>query len=289
MTPRKRGPSLSQGNMQIAKASGAQIAFLTFAWLLLMVPATRWLLKVHDWSPEHAAFIERCLAILAMGAVLLAVPRLRRLCSDLLSTPVPAERRRETWLVAFTKPLMAFAILGLAALWRWTAEGPGGLAQWVRSWASPEIQMGRALAATGVAMLLTQAIVGPVIEELVFRGLLYKAWEEKWGWVIAMILSSAVFGAYHGGFWPAFVGGLIYVALYRRTGSLLAPILVHGIYNGLLWYPLLGRYVMPGHLEAPGDISSWAFHLAALVVCAVAIPAYLWMARTPSARVAAAQ
>ena len=269
--------------MHIGKASGAQIAFLSFAWLLLMVPATRWLVKAHDWSPGQAAFIERSGAILAMGALILLVPRLRRWCSRLLATPVPAECRRETWVVAFTKPLMAFAIFGFVALWHWITDGPAGLAQWVRSGPSPEAQMSRALTATGLAMLLTQAIVGPVIEELVFRGLLYKAWEETWGWFIAMVLSAAVFGAYHGGFWPAFVGGLIYAALYRRTGSLLAPILVHGLYNAMLWYPFLGRHLMPADREAPGDISNWAFHLAALVACAIAIPAYLWVARVPAA------
>lgn len=272
--------------MQIGKASGAQIAFLSFAGLLLMVPATRWVVKVHDWTPEQAAFIERCLAVLAMGALILLVPWLRRTCSQLLATPVPAECRRETWLVASTKPLMAFAIFGFVALWHWSADGPAGLARWVGSAPSAQAQMSRALTATGFAMLLTQAIVGPVVEELVFRGLLYKAWEEAWGWFIAMVLSAAVFGAYHGGFWPAFVSGLIYAAVYRRTGSLLAPILVHGLYNATLWYPFLGRILVPG--RDPGDISSWAFHLAALAACAIALPAYLWMARAPAARAAAA-
>jgi membrane protease YdiL (CAAX protease family) len=270
--------------VQIGKASGAQIAFFTFAGLLLMAPATKWLVRANDWSPEQAAFIERSLSILAMGAVLVLVPPLRRWCGGMLSASVPEEHRRETWLVALAKPLVAFAAIGSVVLWRWTAEGPAGIAQWVRGRASHEAQLAQALTATGMAMLLTQAVVGPVIEELVFRGLLYKAWEEQWGWFVAMLLSSGVFGAYHGAFWPAFVGGLVYVALYRRTGSLVAPILAHGIYNATLWYPFLGRYLVPAWLEAPGDLDNWMLHLVALFLCAVAIPAYIWMARVPASR-----
>ena len=269
--------------MRIGKASGAQIAFFTFAWLLLMVPATRWVVKARDWTPEHAAFIERCAAILAMGAVLLLVPPLRRWSAALVRVPIAPGHWREAAIVTLSKPLIAFAVVGLAVLVRWIAEGPPGVAQWVRGWATADVEMARALSSAGIAMLLAQAVLGPVIEELVFRGLLYKAWEEQWGWLAAMVLSSAVFGAYHGGFWLAFVGGMVYAALYRRTGSLLAPILAHGVYNAALWYPFLGQYLVRSGLEAPGDISSWAFHLTALLACSVAIPAYLWMARKPAA------
>jgi membrane protease YdiL (CAAX protease family) len=284
MALQARGHAVTgSASMQIGRASGVQIAFFTFAGLLLVVPATRWILRANDWSTQQAAFIERCLAILAMGAVLVAIPPLRRWCSAQLAISVPAAGRREVWIVALAEPLVAFALVGFMLLWRWTAEGPAGLAQWVRSWPSPQAQIDLSLTAAGFAMLLTQAVIGPVIEELVFRGLLYTAWEERWGWVAAMLLSAAVFGLYHGGFWHAFVGGLIYAALYRRTGSLLAPILAHGIYNASLWYPFLGRHVMPGAVDVPGDLATWWFHLTALLVCVVAIPAYLFMARRPIA------
>ena len=273
--------------MQIGKASGTQIAFFTFAGLLLIVPATRWVLRAHEWSAQQAAFIDRCLAVLAMGAVLLAIPPLRRWCSRQLAVPIPTATAREVWAVALGKPVLAFAIVGFVVLWRWAADGPAGVAQWTRGWASPEAQMARAFTAAGFATLLTQAVIGPVIEELVFRGLLYRAWEEKWGWLPAMLSSSAIFGAYHGGFWHAFVGGLVYTAVYRRTGSLLAPILVHGIYNASLWYPFLGRHLMPGTAEVPGDLGTWGFHLAALLACAVAVPAYLFIARKPAVGAAA--
>ena len=265
--------------MQIGKASGGQIAFFTFAALLLAVPVTKWVLRSHDWSPEQAALIDRFLAIMLAGALLLSIPPLRHWCSRQLAIPVPHTRLHETWLVSIAAPLVAFGVVGFVVLVHWVAEGPAGLAQWVRTWPAHDEQMRRALTATGIAMLLITVVVGPVIEELVFRGLLYRAWEEKWGWLTGMLLSSLVFGAYHQGFWYAFVSGLLYAALYRRTGSLLAPILAHGIYNASLWYPFLGRRVMPGAPEAPGDLAMWWLHLAALLVCAVAIPAYLVMAR----------
>jgi uncharacterized protein len=270
--------------MQIGKASGLQIAFFTFAALLLIVPVTKWIVRAHDWSPEHAAFIERFLAIVVMGCALVLVPPVRRWCLRELGIAVAADHRRETWIVALVAPMVAFAAVGFLVLSRWIAEGPAGLAQWVRTWPSEEVEMSRALTGTGFAMLLAIAILAPVVEELVFRGLLYRAWEEKWGWPIAMLLSSIVFAAYHPGFWYAFVSGLLYTALYRRTGSLLAPILAHGIYNASLWYPFLGRFVMPGKIDLPGDLSTWHFHLAALFACAVAVPSYLFIARHPAPR-----
>ena len=49
--------------------------------------------------------------------------------------------------------------------------------------------------------------------------------------------------------------------------------------NVLLWYPLAGRFLHPAPEEAVGDITTWKLQLACLVVAAIWIPAYLWMAR----------
>ena len=264
--------------MQIGKASGIQIAFFTFAALLLIVPVTRWLVRAADWSAEHVQFFQQTLGVLAMGAVLLVVPPLRRWCRAQLVISVPAWRRREALLVAMAAPLIAFATLGGLALFWWAQGGDQLLATWASRWASYEDHMSRSLGATGFAMFLGSAIVIPVVEELIFRGLLYKAWEERWGWVVAMVLSSAVFGLYHPLFWNAFLLGLINCVLYRRTASLLAPITVHGVYNAAIWYPFLGQFLLPA--DSLGDIARWSVNLACLTVAIVAIPAYMALGRS---------
>ena len=143
--------------------------------------------------------------------------------------------------------------------------------------------MAAALSTTGLANLLLFGIVAPIAEELTFRGMLYGAWVKRFGWFMAAVLSSVVFAAYHGQFVHSFLFGLVCVALYRRSGTLLAPILMHGVYNTSVSYPALGQFLLPRDTEAPGDLGNWAFHLACLVVVVIAVPAYLFMARDAKA------
>lgn len=145
---------------------------------------------------------------------------------------------------------------------------------------SEEGQMAYALSTAGlVRQVFLAAFVAPVLEELVFRGFLYHAWERQWGWVPAMLLTSVLFGLYHSYFFSAFFGSIIFVCLLRRTGTLWAPIAVHSVSNLALWYPLVGRHMFPTGVEAQRDISAWKLQLACLLVAAIAIPTYVWLAR----------
>src|ERR1700722_1615799 len=48
-----------------------------------------------------------------------------------------------------------------------------------------------------VGSLLTIAVLAPLVEELVFRGLLYGWLEGRWGWRLAFVVSSLVFALAH--------------------------------------------------------------------------------------------
>lgn len=80
----------------------------------------------------------------------------------------------------------------------------------------------------------------PLLEELVFRGVVLNGLRNHlpFGW--ALVISSAVFGLAHlaGGSWVTAVQtgglGLVLGWAYRRTGRLLAPALMHMTYNGLV-------------------------------------------------------
>jgi membrane protease YdiL (CAAX protease family) len=87
-------------------------------------------------------------------------------------------------------------------------------------------------AAAWVLFLL--AVVVPVGEEVFFRGLVYGGLRARWGVVAATIASALFFSAVHVQIihgLPIFVLGVILAALYQRTGSLLPPIVAHGINN----------------------------------------------------------
>lgn len=267
-------------NMKPGVASGMQIAFLTFAVILLAAPLTLWIMRAERWSPEVAALIDKAVPFVIGIAILVSVPALRRISSFEIHVPVPSAKRAEVAAILVLHVLTAFAWAGAVALWYWIAGGEAAVAHLVRQLKPHDVEMARAfMPAEVVRNLLVIGILAPLTEELVFRRLLYRAWEAQWGWLPAMLASSALFAAYHPNFVPAFVGGILYVCLYRRAGSIWAPIAVHAAFNMLLWYPLLGQCIFPRSLEAPGDLRSWAFHLGALLVTLAAVPAYVWLAR----------
>ena len=266
--------------MKTGTASGLQIAFFTFAVLLLAVPVTEWLSRGLPGESEERLLLAKALPFFIAATFLFGLPELRRTCRGYLARPIPAGARFEVVIVALAKLLFPFALVGALALWHWTNGGEQALAQYVHAWRGHEAQMARAFLPTHLVLtFLGAGLLAPVFEELVFRGLLYRAWERRFGWFAAMLLVSVVFGLYHRHFWSAFAGSIVFVCLYRRTGSLWAPIIVHSIANISLWYPLLGRHVLPRSPEAATDLSQWGLHLAALLMAAIALPWYVWLSR----------
>ena len=81
---------------------------------------------------------------------------------------------------------------------------------------------------------LFAAIIGPAIEEIFFRGFMYKALKRHIGLLGAALLTSVIFAALHTnivGFLPIFMLGLLLVYLYEKTGTLVASMTVHITHN----------------------------------------------------------
>ncbi len=267
--------------MRTGNASGIQITFLSFAVLLLAVPLSAFVGEVLGGSNAEKSFIGRFLPFVLGAALIIAFPILRRRVLHELSRPIPRERRAEVALVAFGKICLAFAFAGGLALSYWLTEGNAALEHHMKGLPA-DTQMAQALSGPGLlTSILIGAIVAPVVEEILFRGFLFRAWERRWGWIPAMVLTSTLFGLYHPHFWAAFTGSIVFVCVFRRTGSLWASIVVHSSFNLMLWYPLAGRFVFPSAERAVGDISTWGLQLACLLFASVALPAYVWISRKP--------
>lgn len=91
-------------------------------------------------------------------------------------------------------------------------------------------------AVLGITVLLA-CVIGPLAEELFFRGVVYAAIRQRTSRVIAMLASGLVFSLIHTnlmGFLPIMALGSLLAYLYERTGSLLAPLAVHVLHNTLL-------------------------------------------------------
>lgn len=75
-------------------------------------------------------------------------------------------------------------------------------------------------------------IVAPVAEEIVFRGLIF-GYLRRWGLPAAILVSTAVFAAFH---LPAIpvtqvVGGVVFAIAYHKGKSLMAPMVIHMLGN----------------------------------------------------------
>lgn len=84
-------------------------------------------------------------------------------------------------------------------------------------------------------LLFTGAVLGPIGEELVFRGVVASALNKYGAWT-SIVGSSALFAIVHGPsviLVDAFVVGLLLGIVFRWSGSIWPAIVLHVVYNGL--------------------------------------------------------
>jgi uncharacterized protein len=103
-----------------------------------------------------------------------------------------------------------------------------------------------------LGLLLMAGVVAPIVEEIVFRGLLYGWLRSRWGVSVGVAASALAFAVAHGipMLMPAlFLQGAIFAWLYERSGSLWPPIIMHGVFNSvmsLVLFAALAAGVIPG-------------------------------------------
>lgn len=85
-------------------------------------------------------------------------------------------------------------------------------------------------------LFLLAAVAAPLCEEFIFRGLIFGGLRRSLGLMPGMLMSAALFAIVHPPvlMLPMFVLGLGTAYVYDKTRSLLAPMLVHAIYNAVL-------------------------------------------------------
>jgi len=133
-------------------------------------------------------------------------------------------------LVAFCAlwPFVAVAFLLSAVFFGGDAQ-PHTVAQLML--ADPDPFM---LAAMGVAVV----VVAPIGEELFFRGFIHPILRQRFGPVIAIAITAALFSAVH--MTPAFALvfftlGVAFSLLYEWVGSLWASVVLHGLWNACVF------------------------------------------------------
>ncbi|UCC33704.1 MAG: CPBP family intramembrane metalloprotease [Candidatus Bathyarchaeota archaeon] len=89
-----------------------------------------------------------------------------------------------------------------------------------------------------VMIAFSLVLVGPC-EELAFRGFVQKGFENSFGKMRGLLLTSGLFGIVHGlntlyAIAPVFVAGLVFGYVWQRTGgNTIVAALMHGVYDAI--------------------------------------------------------
>lgn len=101
---------------------------------------------------------------------------------------------------------------------------------WVSMWELDSVNMDSSMI---ILDAISAIIFAPIIEELIFRGVLFNRLKIRTGIFPAMIISSFIFAIGHdfGGITSAFLFGICMCILYLKTDNILIPMSVHFINN----------------------------------------------------------
>ena len=102
-----------------------------------------------------------------------------------------------------------------------------------------------------VFSLLLACGLGPIVEEIFFRGFFYPALRKYWGTRWAMGVTAALFALVHENlfsFLPIFFLGLVLCYLYEKRKGILASISLHVLHNSafIIYFFLMRSIVFPG-------------------------------------------
>lgn len=132
------------------------------------------------------------------------------------------------------------------------------LSLWISNIPMPEFinQAFEELAISPIILILSVAVVAPIYEEVIFRGILLKGMAKKLNPVIALVASALLFALVHLNIPQginAFLLGLVIGFIYLKMGSIYLSIFAHFVNNFLalslssLFTLIEGKYAMGIH------------------------------------------
>lgn len=120
-----------------------------------------------------------------------------------------------------------------------------------------------------IMMFLAVVVMAPVVEEIVFRGILYNILNKRMGLIAAAVISSATFGILHGAtFFQTALIGFILAVLYQVTGTLWVPVMAHALNN---LYALLESVLLTNKIIVEGTQSETIYMAVFLAVSLIVI------------------
>lgn len=266
--------------------TGLQAAFLLFAIAFAAMLIARPLSQAIGLPEGSFNTLGNLISFPLEIAFVFAVPQLRALVLEGLRRPLPGRVRVEAMALSILKVVMTFGVWGAVALWGLHVSQRSTNLQVYGFLLDREAMDARYFAAWGLLQAVLAVSIGPFCEEVIYRGVLYRLWEQQWGWVAGAVLSAAVFSVIHPhNLIQAFLSAILYACLYKRTGSLWATTLCHAFYNLLVTWPLLGHVLALKPIEATSELGPWIPNIACLAIGVIGFVLYARLAaRTPAPR-----
>jgi membrane protease YdiL (CAAX protease family) len=214
---------------------------------------------------------------LALLAAALRSTRRANLSAAEVFGPLPTERRPWTLAAGLAPLLLMFSATAVVATLsfadvfapEWTAAQMND-----RDESDFLARLGQPHSAL---LVLIVAVIAPIVEEYVFRGMLMRRWIAKRGFWTGVLGSAALFAVLHPPAWiGSFLFGVVAGVLYLWSGSLLLPILVHILNNAMVTvFVSLSRDAKPPApneaLIGKGDYGEWTIFAVMLVIVGAAI------------------
>tara|TARA_Y100000385_G_C13084938_1_gene635952 strand:+ start:502 stop:1086 length:585 start_codon:yes stop_codon:yes gene_type:complete len=83
-------------------------------------------------------------------------------------------------------------------------------------------------------ILIHVLLIAPIVEEVIFRGYMYRILKSRIPIIFAMIISSTLFSLIHYNvlsYILLFVLSIFLTYIYERNGSIICPIIIHSLFN----------------------------------------------------------
>lgn len=124
-------------------------------------------------------------------------------------------------------------------------------------------------------------VLAPIVEELIFRGVIFSGFQKNFRPFWAVVLSALLFALFHLNPWqlgPTFLLGLLLGFIRLRTGSLLAAIFTHALHNGMIFFSVLYHDAFGKFFLIP-EGRAWSYPLC-LGLLAAGVAVILFSSRT---------
>ena len=191
-------------------------------------------------APQFMESYDMSVIVSMLPMYLIGYPIMIALIRRVPAAEIPEKKKMSVgqWIVAFIMSYSLVYIMGIVS--NITTSIIGIFKQSEVQNTVLDMTMGMSPALTFVIMV----IAAPIVEEYIFRKLLIDR-ASKYGEVLAIVLSGAMFGLFHGNlnqFLFTFVMGCFYGFIYLRTRNVIYTILLHMVNNFMA--SILGMLVL---------------------------------------------